>query len=116
MGVIITANAGHNQKVKEGKQVTLHGAGSDSGTSSSGSKTDDDQLNFLWNQIAGKPVNLRHIDTHNAKFKAPHVKKTGYLGFQLIVYVYDGNGNSSSDTVKIIVRSHKDTHSHNHEH
>jgi hypothetical protein len=109
MGVIITANAGQDQKIKEGKKVTLHGAGSDSGSSSN-----TDQLNFLWNQISGKSVKLHHIDTAKAKFKAPNVKKTTKLGFQLTVY--DGNGNSSSDTVKIIVKSHKHTHSHKHKH
>ena len=105
---IITANAGPDQKIKEGKKVNLHGAGSDSSSSNT------DQLNFLWNQISGKSVKLHHIDTAKAKFKAPHVKKTTKLGFQLTVY--DSNGNSSSDTVKIIVISHKHTHSHKHKH
>ena len=100
---LITANAGPDQKIKEGKKVTLHGAGIDSNT---------DQLNFLWNQISGKSVKLHHTDTAKAKFKAPHVKKTTKLGFQLAVY--DSSGNSSSDTVNIIVKSHK--HSHNHKH
>jgi hypothetical protein len=103
---IITAIAGPDQKVKERKKVTLHGASGDSRSSNT------DQLYFLWNQISGKSVKLHHIDTAKAKFKAPHVKKTTKLGFQLTVY--DGNGNSSSDTVKIIVKSDKHTHSHKH--
>ena len=77
-----------------------------------------DQLNFLWNQIAGKTAKLSHINTAKAKFKAPHVKKTTQSGFNLTVY--DGKGNSSSDIVKIIVKphkhKHKHTHSHNHKH
>ena len=104
---LITANAGPDQKIEEGKKVTLHGAGSDSSSSSS-----TDQLNFLWNQISGKSVKLHHTDTAKAKFKAPHVTKTTKLGFQLIVY--DSSGNSSSDTVNIIVKSHKLSHSHKH--
>jgi hypothetical protein len=105
---IITANAGPDQEVKERKKVTLHGAGSDSRSSNT------DQLYFLWNQISGKSVKLHHMDTAKAKFKAPHVKKTTKLGFQLTVY--NGNGNSSSDTVKIIVKSDKHTHGHKHKH
>ena len=105
MGVIITANAGLDQKVKEGKKVTLRGAGSSSNT---------DQLNFFWNQISGKSVKLHHMDTTKAKFKAPHVKKSTNLGFQLTAY--DGNGYSSSDTLKVIVKSQKHNHSHKHKH
>jgi hypothetical protein len=105
---IIAANAGPDQKVKEGKKVILHGDGA-SGLSSSNTN----QLYFLWNQISGKSVKLHHIDTIKAKFKAPHVKKTATkLGFQLTVY--DGNGNGSSDIVKIIVKSHKHSHKHRH--
>jgi K319L-like, PKD domain len=104
-GIIITANAGLDQKVKEGKKVTLSGAGSSSNTN---------QLSFFWNQISGKSVKLHYIDTAKAKFKAPHVKKSTNLGFQLTVY--DGNGYSSSDTLKVIVKSHKHNHSHKHKH
>jgi hypothetical protein len=105
---IIAANAGPDQKVKEGKKVILHGDGA-SGLSSS----NIDQLYFLWNQISGKSVKLHHIDTTKVKFKAPHVKKTATkLGFQLTVY--DGNGNGSSDIVEIIVKSHKHSHKHRH--
>ena len=103
--IIITANAGLDQKVKEGKKVTLSGAGSSSNT---------DQLSFFWNQISGKSVKLHYIDTAKAKFKAPHVKKSTNLGFQLTVY--DGNGYSSSDTLKVIVKSHKHNHSQKHKH
>jgi hypothetical protein len=104
-GIIITANAGLDQKVKEGKKVTLSGAGSSSNTN---------QLSFFWNQISGKSVKLHYIDTAKAKFKAPHVKKSTNLGFQLTVY--DGNGCSSSDTLKAIVKSHKHNHSQKHKH
>jgi hypothetical protein len=105
-GIIITANAGLDQKVKEGKKVTLRGAGS--------SSNNTDQLNFFWNQISGKSVKLHRIDTAKAKLKAPHVKKSTNLGFQLTVY--DGNGYSSSDALKVIVKSHKHNHSHKHKH
>jgi hypothetical protein len=104
-GIIITANAGLDQKVKEGKKVTLSGAGSSSNTN---------QLSFFWNQISGKSVKLHYIDSAKAKFKAPHVKKSTNLGFQLTVY--DGNGYSSSDTLKVIVKSHKHNHSQKHKH
>jgi K319L-like, PKD domain len=108
---ILTANAGPDQKVKEGKKVTLHGTASDDSSSSSNT---DDQLNFLWKQISGKSVKLHHEDTAKAKFNAPHVKKTTKLKFQLTVY--DDNGNISSDTVKIIVKSHKHSHIDKHKH
>ena len=108
---ILTANPGPDQKVKEGKKVTLHGTASDDSSSSSNT---DDQLNFLWKQISGKSVKLHHEDTAKAKFKAPHVKKTTKLKFQLTVY--DDNGNVSSDTVKIIVKSHKHSNSDKHKH
>jgi K319L-like, PKD domain len=110
--VIITANAGPNQKVKEGKKVTLDGTGSSRGGRTD--QTDDNStgLNFLWKQIAGKSVKLTHSDTAKAKFKAPHVKKTTKLKFK--VTVDDGNGNSDSDTVKIIVKPRNHKHNHNH--
>jgi hypothetical protein len=113
----IAANAGPNQKVKEGKKVTLDGSSSSSSSSSGSTDQTDDssntELNFLWKQIAGKSVKLSHIDTAKAKFKAPDVKKTTKLRFKLTVD--DGKGNSSSDTVKIIVKPHKHNH-HNHKH
>jgi hypothetical protein len=111
---ILTANAGPDQKVKEGKKVTLHGTASDDSSSSSSRSNTDDQLNFLWKQISGKSVKLHHEDTAKAKFNAPHVKKTTKLKFQLTVY--DDNGNISSDTVKIIVKSHKHSHIDKHKH
>jgi hypothetical protein len=111
--IIIIANAGPNQKVKEGKKVTLDG--SDSSSASTNQKDDSStELNFLWKQIAGKSVKLSHIDTAKAKFKAPHVKKTTKLKFKLTVD--DGKGNSSSDTVRIIVKPHHNHHHHNHKH
>src|SRR5919197_4587332 len=112
--IIITANAGPNQKVKEGKKVTLDGTGSSSRSSGSTGTSSNTELNFLWKQIAGKSVKLSHIDTAEAKFKAPHVKKTTKLRFKLTVD--DGKGNSSSDTVKIVVKPHNHKHNHNHNH
>ena len=110
--IIITANAGPNQKVKEAKKVTLDGTSSTSSSSGSTGTGSNAELNFLWKQIAGKSVKLSDIDTAKAKFKAPHVKKTTKLRFKLTVD--DGKGNSNSDTVMIVVKPHK--HNHNHKH
>jgi hypothetical protein len=108
MSVGIIANAGLNQKVKEGKKVTLDGTGS--GTDQKNSI----KLNFSWKQIAGKSVKLSHFNTAKAKFKAPHVKKTTKLTFKFTVE--DGKGNSNSDTISVIVKPHKHKHKLTHEH
>jgi K319-like protein len=109
VAVGITANAGLDQKVKEGKKVILDGT-----ASSSANQKDSIKLNFSWKQIAGKSVKLSHFNTAKAKFKAPYVKKTTKLTFKLTVD--DGKGNSNSDTISIIVKPHKHKHKLSHEH
>ena len=89
----IIANAGQDQEVSEGKEVTLDGSSSYSnGTITS----------YLWKQIDGKPVKLK--DAHAAKltFKAPKVHKDSTLKFRLTVN--NDEGKSNTDIVKVVVK------------
>jgi hypothetical protein len=86
------ANAGSNQTVRFGSNVTLNGSAS----------TDPDNgplpLSFFWTQTAGNNVNLSGSDTANPKF-TPTVK--GLFTFGLVVN--DGLDNSTSASVNITV-------------
>jgi hypothetical protein len=86
------AEAGDNQSVKEGTEVTLNGSGSD---------PDGDTLTMTWEQTAGTSVTL--ID---GTFTAPQVTSSEVLIFTLTV---SDNKLSSTDTVHITVNNIADT-------
>jgi hypothetical protein len=83
----VTANAGQDQTVILGSQVTLNGNGSTGPITA-----------YNWVQTAGTPVTLVNSDTAVPSFTAPET--TGALIFALTV---QGEGGPSSDSVNVEV-------------
>jgi phosphatidylserine/phosphatidylglycerophosphate/cardiolipin synthase-like enzyme len=91
-----TADAGNDQIVSEGDNVTLNGTSS--------SDPDGDTLTYSWNQTAGPVVVLSNSSTATPSFTAPEVNASGAtITFELTVS--DGNGGTISDTVYISVEN-----------
>ena len=87
------ANAGNNQTVNEGNNVTLDSSGTD---------PEGDTLTYAWNQTAGPSVTLSAANSPTPTFVAPDVGAAGdTLTFELTVN--DGNGNTATDTVNVNV-------------
>ena len=86
------ANAGADQNVDEGDEVTLNGSGTD---------IDGTITSYSWNQISGVPVTLSNSNVPNPTFTAPQVDADMALSFQLTVT--DNAGDSSVDQVIVIV-------------
>jgi subtilisin-like proprotein convertase family protein len=89
-----TANAGGDQTVNEGDDVSLDAGGS--------SDPDGNDLVYRWTQTTGPPVNLRDELSATPGFFAPGVDQDTPLTFDLIVS--DGELESAADPVKITVR------------
>jgi hypothetical protein len=89
-----TADAGPDQTVDEGTQVTLDASGS--------SDPDGDQLGFSWVQTAGPDVSFDIQDTDTPSFTAPAVSSDTTLTFE--VTVSDGLA-VDSDTVSVVVQN-----------
>ncbi|RFU61431.1 PKD domain-containing protein [Peribacillus glennii] len=83
----VLANAGQDQTVMAGSQVTLNG------TNSTGPIT-----SYHWIQLSGTPVSIVNSETAAPSFTAPQTPET--LTFQLTV---EGEGGPSTDTVSISV-------------
>jgi hypothetical protein len=89
------ANAGPDQSVNEGRQVTLNGGNSFDADVS-------DVLRFTWRQVGGASlVSISNPTSALATFTAPAVAFTQDYTFELIVE--DGNGGVSSDRVIVTV-------------
>ena len=88
-----TADAGADQTVDEGTQVTLDGSGS--------SDADGDMLGYTWTQTGGSDVSLSVNDGETTTFTAPEVSSDETLSFQL--NVSDGSA-SDTDTVNVTVQ------------
>jgi hypothetical protein len=87
------ANAGADQTVTEGDNVTLDGSGS--------SDPDGHALTYAWSQVDGpESAVLEGATTVQAQFEAP---EAGIYEFQLIVH--DGQVESPPDTVTVTVES-----------
>ncbi len=85
------ANAGADQAVAGGSQVTLNGSASfDPGGSA---------LSFAWTQTAGTTVTVNGANTANATFTAPNATET--LTFALAVT--NGSGATGADSVNVVV-------------
>lgn len=89
------ANAGADQTVIEGIQVTLDGRAS--------SDSDGIIVSYAWRQIAGSSVMLTGETTAIASFTAPQVLFGRVLEFQLTVT--DNRGAIDTDTVRITVEN-----------
>ncbi|WP_435074548.1 malectin domain-containing carbohydrate-binding protein [Halorubrum sp. HHNYT27] len=88
-----TADAGADQTVDEGSQVTLDASGSDD--------PDGDQLGYTWTQTAGPDVSPSQNDGETLTFTAPDVDSETELTFE--VSVSDGQA-SDTDVVNVTVQ------------
>lgn len=89
------ADAGNDDAVNEGGQVTLNAGASSDGDAS-------DVLRFTWRQVGGGSlVELNNPTDETATFTAPAVTFTQSYTFEVIVE--DGNGGVDSDVVIITV-------------
>ncbi|WP_049899799.1 malectin domain-containing carbohydrate-binding protein [Halococcus agarilyticus] len=88
-----TADAGADQTVDEGSQVTLDASASDD--------PDGDQLGYTWTQTEGPDVSPSQNDGETLTFTAPEVDSETTLTFQ--VSVSDGQA-SDTDTVNVTVQ------------
>jgi hypothetical protein len=94
-----TADAGADQTVEKGDEVTLDGSGSD---------PDGDELTYRWSQIDGPVVELDDATSQAPTFDTSGVSRsTGIFRFQLTVF--DGFGGSAKDTVVIKMTAGKPT-------
>ena len=88
-----TADAGIDQKVDEGDEVTLVGSGSD---------TDGNIASYAWTQVTdNSEVTLSGADTATASFTAPLVDAETQLVFRLTVT--DDKGATATDSVTITI-------------
>jgi hypothetical protein len=93
------ADAGLDQTVNEGSQVTLNGTGS--------TDPDGDPLSYHWQQTGVASLTLENANTATPTFTAPAVGPGGAtLVFQLTVS--DNMGGSASDAVIITVQDVND--------
>ena len=98
-----TANAGADQRVNEGMQVTLNASASD--------PDEGDELTYNWQEVdsvgnaAYSPlVSLESSDTATTAFTSPtNILTDTAITFQLTVTDAAGNGNSATDSVVITV-------------
>jgi hypothetical protein len=87
------ADAGEDQETDEGITISLEGTASDE---------DEEELSYLWNQVAGPAVSLSTTSDLATDFVAPKVTVDTVLTFQLIAN--DGQEDSEPDTVDVTVR------------
>lgn len=87
-----TVNAGQDQTVDEGTEVSLSGTAQDS---------DGSIQSYSWEQNSGLAVTIADANTANASFTAPFVDASEVLQFQLTVT--DDDGATASDNISITV-------------
>ncbi|MFY1825891.1 myxosortase-dependent M36 family metallopeptidase [Myxococcus fulvus] len=87
------ANAGENQTVNQGTQVTLNGTATDA---------DGDTITYAWTQTSGPSVTLTGADTSAATFTAPSVTgESVVLGFSLVATAAGQASEASTVTVTV---------------
>ena len=92
-----TADAGNDQTLDKGDEVTLDGSGSD---------PDGDSLIYAWSQIDGPVVELDDPTSQNPSFDTSSVtRSTAVFRFQLTVF--DGYGGSARDSVIVKMNAAK---------
>lgn len=90
------ADAGPDQSVGEGCDVTLDGSGS--------ADPDDGIASYQWLQTGGTPVTLRNDDSIQARFAAPlGLSVTRNLTFELTVTDHAGLAHSDEVSVQILL-------------
>lgn len=89
-----SVDAGADQTVEAGANVTLAGAASDS---------DGSVVSVSWSQVSGPSVEISNANTLNAEFSAPSLSEPITLTFQLTAV--DDDGASASDSLSILVES-----------
>ncbi|WP_235679406.1 autotransporter outer membrane beta-barrel domain-containing protein [Aquibium microcysteis] len=87
------ADAGDDQEVQPGDEVTLDGSAS--------SDADGDDLTYLWTQTGGETVTLSSATGKAPRFTAP--AKAGALTFSLVMN--DGLADSEADEVVVTVKA-----------
>ncbi len=90
-----TANAGADQTVSEGDNVTLDGTGS--------ADPNDDAITYAWSQTQGPTVTLSSSISASPMFTTPTVNSEQTLTFSLTVN--DGAVDSTPDTVDITIQN-----------
>ena len=95
-----TANAGENQTVKSGSEVTLYGSGS--------SDPDYGIPFYSWTQTEGEEVTLNNATTATPYFLAPGSVDEGIKVLTFKLVVTDNGGLTSEDTVDISVEKKDD--------
>ena len=95
-----TADAGSNQRVSKGTEVTLDGRGSDDPDG------DNSNLTYLWERTAGPtPVTLSSTTVAQPRFTIPTVIPTsGPASYTFRLIVNDGALSSAPVTVRIFIR------------
>ncbi|NDB46615.1 MAG: peptidase [Nitrososphaeria archaeon] len=94
-----TADAGPDQSVEKGDEVTLDGSGTD---------PDGDALTYRWTQIDGPIVELDDATSQTPSFDTSSItRSTGVLRFQLSVF--DGFGGMARDTMIVKMTAAKAT-------
>jgi hypothetical protein len=87
------SEAGTDQAVSAGTQVTLDGSGS--------TDSDGTIAGYQWTQTAGPTVSLSSLTSSQSTFTAPSVTETTALSFQLAVT--DNGGLTNSDSCQVTV-------------
>ena len=94
-----TADAGPNQRVSKGTEVTLDGTGSDDPDG------DNSALIYLWERTAGPTeVTLSSAAASQPTFTIPTVIPTNPASYTFRLTVNDGQATSALDTVRIFIR------------